>query len=111
MQLSDDQLYALIQLVTPQFLTVQDRQAVLSQIKSSGSVLLQLPDIDESPEHFTASLVTELAQNQARTRSGELALVQLLLSLQEASMDGAFSRSLQRYINVLRAPDESRGNG
>ncbi len=110
MRLNDDQLHSLVQLLTPRFKSVQDRRAALEQVASGDGVLLNLPDLDQTPENFTTTLIDELGKKESRTSSGESALARLLASLADKSGNKAFNRSLQPYIKQLTEPGEASEN-
>src|SRR5258708_4744924 len=114
MLLNENQLNSLIQMLVPKFDTAQKRRSTLEQAFGDDPSLLTVGNPDAaSPEQFTSTLINALANQQIRTESGELALMRLLTSLQDNSADdqGAFSRTLQPYINLLyRANASASGN-
>src|SRR5712692_273451 len=104
MLLNENQLNSLIQILVPKFDSAQKRRSQLERAFGDDPGLLTIANPNAaSPEEFTSTLINELANREFHTESGELALMRLLTSLQNNTVDdqGSFARTLQPFINLL----------
>jgi hypothetical protein len=107
MRLHSAQIRGLARLIEPVFNTVEQRRILLEQAFPDDPDLVRSINLGApTPEHFAQSLLNHLNNNETRLESGELALIQLLETLRDASAldQNGMAAALQPFLARLHLP-------